>query len=264
MTIADQKNLIGRRRMRHTCPDEVNQITQCNQAPEVGYRGERQRPATPNQIHQGQKICAHSRTINQGRANNHHLQARRFGNAVQTLLGLPFTDSVGVRRSWRIKLREHLPRRSEFTMNFGGTDKDQTPHARNGSLTRQIQRCLNVHAAKLRGRVHRMVVHHMDPGSQMNNHINPNQHRLPGGLTVNFTDADGFSGVWHSGTRSNSCANKHALPDKLLTCVATNQPVGTRDHHFHIQAPPRSLRYTGERKKRRILRTCQNMYLICR
>src|SRR5580700_7092994 len=91
-----QPDLARSRRMGRSERDQRDQILAANQAATVVERGERQRHPARRQPEQRPEIRPHSRSMDQGRADDDELYARNFGRRP---LARQFGAAVGVLRS---------------------------------------------------------------------------------------------------------------------------------------------------------------------
>jgi len=157
---------------------------------------------------------------------------------------------------------EGLPGWRCFAVDLDRADEHQALHASSSGLARQIQRGIDIDAAKFGQRVGTVIAHDVDTCRQMQHTIDALQRGMPDGLSVHVARHKGPSTGAARRRRPHCCAHRQTLCRQRLTERPPNQAMGSGDKQLHNQPEPRSWRYTGELKNRNILNKCQRKYLI--
>ena len=182
VTIGNEQRTTGCGWMMDAGGDEVEQVAQTHQGAVVVDVGERERPSPLHGLDQRLEVGANTRSVYQGWADDHQLQARSLGDAGQCLLRLEFGASVGVLRPGLALSVKWLVGGRVFPQDFDGAQKNQAPHTEGGCGFGQSHGPQAVDLSERLKRVDLGLGHHMHAGGAMDDTVDAGQRVIPGGV----------------------------------------------------------------------------------
>ena len=170
-----------------TADDEIGQIADEHQRPSVRHQPEGQGNAALGETHQAGEIRLDAGPVDQRRPDRDNLHAGFPAKRKQRLLGFPFRHPVWIQRCRPVGRLERPPENCRLAIHLDRTHEHQAPDTGRRSLSRQIERCLDIDGTEGGQRIGFSFIHDVNTGGQVHDRIDPGKSGGPVGSGVDRT-----------------------------------------------------------------------------